>query len=66
MPLPNFTTYAPEDLEEARVAIANEIERRERLEQAPLLIKDMARRFIEDGGDAADMTAAVDAAVQNN
>ena len=60
MALPDFTAYTDEKLEDARLAILNEKERRDRLANAPTAVAQIATRYIEDGGDRAELVAALD------
>ncbi|WP_067428584.1 hypothetical protein [Nocardioides jensenii] len=49
-----------EDLEQHRLDVLNELERRSRLAQIPSTITQLATQFVESGGDRADLTAAID------
>lgn len=57
--LPDFTDYDDEKLEAARITILAELERRQRLASAPSEVAAMAARYIQDGGDPADLVAAI-------
>lgn len=58
----DLTNYGDEALDQLRLAVLDEQERRQRLALAPAMAADMTRRFIEDGGDPADLTAAIETA----
>lgn len=57
----DLTTLTDEDLDALRIDVANEQERRQRLASAPEQVAQIAARFTEDGGDTADLVAAIDA-----
>jgi hypothetical protein len=44
-----------EEFEEQRLAVLNEQERRARRAEAPAAIAAIVRRYVEDGGDRADL-----------
>lgn len=56
----DLTILTDEELNQYRIDVATEQERRARLAQAPTQIADMARRYVEDGGDIAVVQAAVE------
>lgn len=56
----DLTALTNEELDQHRVDVANEQERRTRLAQVPTQIADMVRRYVEDGGDIAVVQAAVE------
>lgn len=55
MTMPDLATISDEDLDAHRVAVLNEQERRTRLAQAPAQIAAIKQRYVEDGGDPADL-----------
>ena len=56
MTLPDLTAYSDEDLDDLRVAVVNEIERRANLATIPATIQQLASKFIEGGGDPAELS----------
>lgn len=60
MALPDFSNYDDEKLEDARLAILNEKERRDRLASTPAQVANLVNRYVEDGGDRADLAAALE------
>ena len=56
----DLTAYTDDDLDALRLAVLTEQERRQRLAATPTLVADTARRYIADGGDKADLVAALD------
>lgn len=60
MPL-NLATLTDTELDQLRVDVAAERERRDRLAQAPAQVAEIARRYTEDGGNPAGLTAAITA-----
>lgn len=56
----DFTELSAEDLDTVRVALTNECERRQRLASAADTVAAIAERFVADGGDSADLVAAVE------
>lgn len=57
----DLTTYTDADLDQLRLDVLNERERRDRLASAPQAVAQIASRYIEDGGDKAELVAALDA-----
>lgn len=57
--MPDLTTYTDEDLDQLRLDVLNERERRDRLASIPAQVTALATRYVEDGGDPADLTAAL-------
>lgn len=57
--LPDLSSYSEGELDTLRVALAVETEKRARLREAPQTIASIAQRFVEDGGDLADIHAAL-------
>lgn len=55
----DLTTLTDDDLAALRVQVLTEIERRQRIADTPTQMAAQARRFIEDGGDASVLTAAI-------
>lgn len=55
----DITSLTDEDLDSLRLAVINEKERRERLANAASQVATIAQRYAEDGGDPADLVAAV-------
>lgn len=47
------------DLDTLRAGVLAETERRQRLAATPGQVADLAARYITDGGDPADLTAAL-------
>lgn len=47
----DYTTLTDDELEQARLEVANEIERRKRLASLPETIKDFTLQYHNDGGD---------------
>ncbi len=56
----DLTTLTLDELTALRDDVINEIERRDRRERTPALLAEQAARFLEDGGTAADLQAALD------
>ena len=56
----DLATLSDEDLDSLRTNILTEQERRQRIASTPGLVADTARRYIADGGDKADLVAALD------
>lgn len=56
----DITTLSDEDLDTLRTNVMAEQERRARLASTPAIVADTARRYIADGGDKADLIAALD------
>lgn len=56
----DLTTYTDEDLDNLRTEVLTEQERRQRIASTPGLVADTARRYIADGGDKAELVAALD------
>lgn len=56
----DLATLSDEDLDSLRTSVLTEQERRQRIASTPGLVADTARRYIEDGGDKADLIAAID------
>ena len=56
----DLSTYADDALDTLRLGVLAEQERRQRIASTPALIADTARRYIADGGDKADLVAALD------
>ena len=55
-------TGAPDaELEQLRADVLNELERRQRLATVPQQVADLAARYVDDGGDPADLTALLPA-----
>lgn len=54
----DITSLTDEDLDSLRLAVINEKERRERLASAASQVAAIAVRYVEDGGDPADLIAA--------
>ena len=55
----DLTTLTDEALAQLRADVGAEQERRDRLAQAPAQVAEIGARYIEDGGDPADLTAAL-------
>lgn len=55
----DLTTLTDAELDEQRRAIADETERRQRLATIPAEVARLAQQYADDGGDAADLEAAV-------
>lgn len=56
----DLTTYTDEGLDLLRTEVLNEQERRQRLASAPGQVQAIATRYTEDGGNPADLVAALD------
>lgn len=56
----DYTKLTDDELGQARLDVAIEQERRQRLAQAPAQIAAIAARYIEDGGDRADLDVALE------
>lgn len=59
MNLPEFENYTDEKLEAARVAIAAVQEQRQRLAVIPSQIANLAKSYVDGGGDVADLSVHV-------
>lgn len=57
----DLTAITDADLNQLRIDVLNEQERRQRLAAIPTQVADLAARFVADGGDPADLTAALPA-----
>ena len=55
----DLRTLPDEQLEQHRVDVLTEQERRQRLAQAPTQVAQIARSYIEDGGSVDTLTQAV-------
>lgn len=55
----DFTSLTDEELDEARIGLTNECERRQRLATAVETVRAVATRYVEDGGDSADLVASI-------
>lgn len=55
MTLPKIETYSDEKLADLLNAVLNEQERRQRLAQAPGQIAALAQRFLDEGGNPAEL-----------
>lgn len=53
-------TLTAEELDQARRDVLTEQERRQRLEDAPKQVADLAARFTADGGDPAALHSAIE------
>jgi hypothetical protein len=51
--------YGDEALEELRVEVANEVERRQRLASSLVTINQVARQFLEAGGSPAELASSL-------
>ena len=51
----DLTTLTDDDLDALRIDVLNEQERRARLALIPAQIAELTARYIEDGGDPADL-----------
>lgn len=51
----DLTTLTPDELDALRVNVQTEQERRARLALIPTQIAELTARYIEDGGDPADL-----------
>lgn len=60
----DFQTMTDEELQDTRVAILTEVERRQRIAQIPEQVRTLAGSYVQDGGDIADLTVALTAEVQ--
>jgi len=57
----DLTTLTDTELDQLRVDVAAERERRDRLTQAPAQVAEIARRYTEDGGDPTVLRDAIPA-----
>ena len=55
----DLTALPDADLDTLRAGVLAEAERRQRLAATPGQVADLAARYITDGGDPADLTAAL-------
>lgn len=55
----DLQTLSDDDLATLRTNVAIEQERRQNREAIPATIADLAHKYIESGGDPADLTAAI-------
>ena len=55
----DYKTLTDEQLEEARIAILIEQERRANIEQIPATIQDLATKYTEGGGSREELLRAV-------
>lgn len=55
----DLTALSAEELDTLRVDLANECERRQRLASAAETVATIASRYVEDGGDPADLAAVI-------
>lgn len=55
----DFTALTEEQLDQHRIDVLNEIERRQRLTQAPTQVAQIARSYVADGGSVDTLTQAV-------
>ncbi len=56
---PDLTTLPDADLDDLRVRVLAEQERRIWLASAPGQVASIATRYAEDGGDVSDLTSAI-------
>jgi hypothetical protein len=57
----DLTSLDDVELDQLRLDVLSEQERRARLAAAPALVADIAARYIGDGGNPADLTATIPA-----
>lgn len=55
----DLTTFTDDDLDALRQQVAAERERRDALATIPGMVGDLARRYMDGGGDVSDLTAAI-------
>ena len=55
----DLTALTDEQLDQHRIDVLNEIERRQRLAQAPEQVAQIARSYIADGGSVDTLTQAL-------
>ena len=55
----DLTALTDEQLDQHRIDVLNEIERRQRLAQAPTQVAQIARAYLADGGSVDTLTQAV-------
>lgn len=55
----DLTSLSDEDLATLRTHVAIEQERRQNRAAIPHTIADLAHKYVESGGDPADLTAAI-------
>ena len=58
----DLRTLTDEQLEQHRVDVLTEQERRQRLATAPQQVTQIAQAFVADGGDISELTQAVTSA----
>lgn len=58
----DLKTLTDEQLEQHRVDVLTEQERRQRLATAPQQVTQIAQAFVADGGDISELTQAVTSA----
>ena len=58
----DFTQYDDAQLDQLRIQVLTEQERRQRVAQIPQQVADLARQFVDGGGDKQALTEAVDTA----
>lgn len=57
----DLASLSTEDLEAHRLAVLDEVERRQRLATAAETVAQIATRYVQDGGNVADLAAALPA-----
>lgn len=55
----DFTQYDDDQLDQLRIQVLTEQERRQRVAQIPQQVADLARQFIDGGGDRDDLVKVV-------
>lgn len=55
----DFTQYDDDRLDQIRIQILREQERRQRVTQIPQQVADLAKQFVDGGGDRDDLVKAV-------
>lgn len=60
MALPLIENYDDAKLDELRIAVANEIERRANLATIPATILQLASTYVAGGGNPADLSVTVE------
>ena len=58
----DLKTLTDDELEQHRVDVLTEQERRQRLSTAPQQVAQIAQAFVADGGDISELTQAVTSA----
>ena len=55
----DFTQYDDDQLDQLRIQVLTEQERRQRVAQIPQQVADLARQFVDGGGERDELVKAV-------